>query len=323
MTSILEQRILYDYDFLAQGCPPESYDPIYKQDDTPGTYWTNYIIALFGLVIAFRIWWIIPKQTKENVTENASERSPGKSLESSYDENSLELQGPTKKHSNDLTHNGDATKFTRNSQASSYARISYFALTASGYAIAGLGHQLRDSTENRFYFIFFSFLLVCSGLVSLQSDLAQGRLILQLLAGLLGAATLGLTHFVHPGVLVLYNILALIFVSIIYMRKGQIKSWLFGAGSLSIVLGLVELLALNSVCGDDGYEHCFEDCPLPNPESFNHNAIFHISVIIGLTLQGWQSIAFVGNPAEQEAKETPSAADKTATKDREQMNDAV
>ena len=39
--------------------------------------------------------------------------------------------------------------------------------------------------------------------------------------------------------------------------------------------GMLIQVALADVCGDPGYEDCWEDCPLPDPMEFNHNALFH------------------------------------------------
>ena len=43
-------RLLYNQDFVAAGCPKEGYDEDFEVDDTVGTWITNFIIFLFGLV---------------------------------------------------------------------------------------------------------------------------------------------------------------------------------------------------------------------------------------------------------------------------------
>ena len=46
--------------------------------------------------------------------------------------------------------------------------------------------------------------------------------------------------------------------------------------------GMAVQVALADVCGDPGYEDCWEDCPLPDPMEFNHNALFHALYAAGL-----------------------------------------
>ena len=46
--------------------------------------------------------------------------------------------------------------------------------------------------------------------------------------------------------------------------------------------GMLIQVALADVCGDPGYEDCWEDCPLPDPMEFNHNALFHAVYAAGL-----------------------------------------
>ena len=46
--------------------------------------------------------------------------------------------------------------------------------------------------------------------------------------------------------------------------------------------GMLIQVALADVCGDPGYEDCWEDCPLPDPMEFNHNALFHALYAAGL-----------------------------------------
>ena len=59
------------------------------------------------------------------------------------------------------------------------------------------------------------------------------------------------------------------------------------AGAVKVAAGVVMIggmliqVALADVCGDPGYEDCWEDCPLPAPE-FNHNALFHFLYAVGL-----------------------------------------
>ena len=62
-------------------------------------------------------------------------------------------------------------------------------------------------------------------------------------------------------------------------------------GNVLIMVGLLVQVLLAPVCGsNEAYENCFRDCPLStDPLTFNHNAIFHTLVAIGITVQaiGW------------------------------------
>ena len=47
--------------------------------------------------------------------------------------------------------------------------------------------------------------------------------------------------------------------------------------------GIVVQVALASWCGEDAYQDCFVECPLP--VNFNHNALFHVLVVVGMLVQ--------------------------------------
>jgi hypothetical protein len=57
-----------------------------------------------------------------------------------------------------------------------------------------------------------------------------------------------------------------------------------GFGVLLMFFGLIVQLLLRGTCGGGGYEDCFEECPLPNPSKFNHNALFHLLHMFGVLL---------------------------------------
>uniref|UniRef100_A0A7S3Q8B1 Uncharacterized protein n=1 Tax=Chaetoceros debilis TaxID=122233 RepID=A0A7S3Q8B1_9STRA len=57
-------------------------------------------------------------------------------------------------------------------------------------------------------------------------------------------------------------------------------------GMLVSVLSLTPQIILSGACGDDGYKACFEDCPL-DPIKFNHNALFHVILLIGYVILAW------------------------------------
>lgn len=90
-----------------------------------------------------------------------------------------------------------------------------------------------------------------------------------------------------------YMVILAIVTSIVYGKLrihtpcGVVASIL---GNLCLLAGLMVQVLLEGTCGSPGYQDCFQECPLPtNPAVFNHNAVFHILVAVGLTLQaiGW------------------------------------
>ena len=43
-------------------------------------------------------------------------------------------------------------------------------------------------------------------------------------------------------------------------------------------------MSQGGLCGDAAYLMCWQDCPLKKPTKFNHNALFHVFIVIGLSL---------------------------------------
>ena len=66
-----------------------------------------------------------------------------------------------------------------------------------------------------------------------------------------------------------------------YYEKDRIAA----AGLVLTVLGAAIQFVLRGVCGSNAYEDCFENCPLPNPMKFNHNALFHLVYCLGVAVQ--------------------------------------
>lgn len=63
------------------------------------------------------------------------------------------------------------------------------------------------------------------------------------------------------------------------------KDWANVLGSIINLVGFGVQQGLDSACGVKGYDVCWQDCPLRHPDVFNHNAIFHVLVFIGLIVQ--------------------------------------
>lgn len=94
------------------------------------------------------------------------------------------------------------------------------------------------------------------------------------------------------------------------------------AGILAFAAGIVLQFILSGTCGGDGFEDCFVDCPLPNPTIFNHNALFHLFVIVGYMLMTIgevfvpASTLFVGNEKEEDEDDDQVDEEEERAKDR-------
>ena len=73
----------------------------------------------------------------------------------------------------------------------------------------------------------------------------------------------------------------------LYDNKCNFNGILKALAILCLPGSWVVQMVLAPVCGDDGYIDCFKDCPLPNPGTFNHNAIFHIVYAAWLVFLAW------------------------------------
>jgi hypothetical protein len=102
----------------------------------------------------------------------------------------------------------------------------------------------------------------------------------------LEASGLVLMAFLLPtgvAMIVIYSIMAR------KLRASKKVMVVFTFRALALVLYLVGFtvqIVLKGVCGSGGYESCFEECPLPDPANFNHNAIFHVLVAASLVMLG-------------------------------------
>ena len=103
-------RLRYDNDFVNAGCPPQSYDKPTELDTTTGTYITNYVMGVLGLL--------------------------------------------------------SALVFLKRAKSPNWIPA-YFIISGSGYAIAGVGHQVVDNTDdsNKRIFELLSQILVSLGLL--------------------------------------------------------------------------------------------------------------------------------------------------------------
>merc|ERR1719498_360384 len=83
------------------------------------------------------------------------------------------------------------------------------------------------------------------------------------------------------------SFLALSFLSSIFFTR---RSFINGAAVSLCALGFLVQVLLEPTCGRAGYDSCWEDCVLPAPD-FNHNALFHVMVAVGLLVLGARMVA--------------------------------
>jgi hypothetical protein len=90
--------------------------------------------------------------------------------------------------------------------------------------------------------------------------------------------------------LLLANVVAMIRSAVNYTTvvDSKVKAACFVKvlAMLLSAVGLVVQVSLAGTCGGPGYERCFEDCPLPNAGSFNHNAVFHLFLVASFAAYG-------------------------------------
>mmetsp|Transcript_14044 Transcript_14044/g.21010 ORF Transcript_14044/g.21010 Transcript_14044/m.21010 type:complete len:308 (+) Transcript_14044:225-1148(+) len=66
--------------------------------------------------------------------------------------------------------------------------------------------------------------------------------------------------------------------------KKNSKVWIKALAMAVSTVALIEQSVLAKSCGDAAYENCFQDCPLPNPKVFNHNALQIVIFIVAFVL---------------------------------------
>lgn len=101
-------------------------------------------------------------------------------------------------------------------------------------------------------------------------------------------------HEIFAGIdlhsLVSYGILLfllMLYIAQAFKDKANVCHYCIKAGALlTVLIGLCCSYLLYPPCGSlQAYKQCFQDCPLPN--GINHNALFNIVVIVGLSGWAW------------------------------------
>lgn len=177
--------------------------------------------------------------------------------------------------------------------------VCYFFLTGLSYLLAGVGHYVGDESFNdKLVPAFIPILLVANhllldrGLCSLTES-RKARIVLLLVdiavvaANVVYNAILGGLLLLGISLLVSFIVMLFLFVYHIMVLKGN-RLVSVGKALAVLIMGgsLVIQVVLAGDCGSDEYEFCFENCPLPDPVHFNHNALFHAVFAVGFFLQG-------------------------------------
>jgi hypothetical protein len=237
-------RSLYDEEFLEAGCPTEQYDEVYKIDDTIGTYITNFCILAVCLVAVIKL----SLSTKQ--------------------------------------------------QTSNIFMIAFFAFNGLSFGIAGVYHAVvsrRDDPSTypftRAIYLPYGISTTCFSLavLGLVTDNAVAWWAVSITTTAITLYSRIIIDHVIAGVL-MHLFLVLPLACVVYgiqirrHNKHKCNNIAKGFGVILMWFGLIVQLLLRGKCGDGGYEDCFEECPLPNPSKFNHNALFHLLHMFGVLL---------------------------------------
>lgn len=181
--------------------------------------------------------------------------------------------------------------------------ILYFATTGAGYAVVGASHQFAETKDDwqhvilgqlsaaivllgnallmrtGILFFFYGLSVVANTMwIAINAGIITATIIFEAQQVLVAGVALLLTNF---AMCILYCWVMCCW------RKLPGSKWAMFVKTLAMLVNiaaLVEQYVLARTCGSGGYEDCFADCPLPDPTSLNHNAIFHILLICGLWL---------------------------------------
>jgi len=291
-------RELYNTTFVSNGChPSDQYDPNTALDDTIGTYLTNYAIGIVGCLGVVVTYWRFIKH------DNNKHDASSSAVVSSYHVNhyyylmgyfawssvGYSLAGVghqlyTTVDDNPLGHYAVfATSLFCVALGVVCAQLELIigARTTETNSSSNQKHDLNgvdiennDSitttkrqccNHNRYYYSIIAVLgiFIVTVLSAIIMELSERDLEpIWTIAGV-------------------YIFLGITAVSTVYLIL--YRDWGAGLGGLVYATGIVVQVALASRCGDDAYEDCFVECPLP--VNFNHNALFHVLVVVGMLIQ--------------------------------------
>lgn len=244
-------RELYSQLYLESNCTLPFNDTT-TVDDTIGTYTTNYLILVIGLVIAFLLALNIPNSKNRRCCCSRPIIFYFVFTALGYG-----LAG--------LSHQMIHTKEDKWNQK---LNPIYYALVLAGNTSL-LASVLFPSPCN------------CNDNACRNGFLGTA------LFGL-HVAILVISVKVGESVLGIFLLVSVIGMAAVYTSNCEKSCWNV-AKSCSMIIyagGLIVQVTLRKTCGDKGYRNCFRDCPLPNPANFNHNALFHLMVLTSLISLG-------------------------------------
>jgi hypothetical protein len=261
-----QTRNLFSEEYIASNCTI-AFDSSTSVDDTVGTYVTNYLIGvigiLFGILFLTKIYHCCGCFRREDAAE------------------------------------------CRTQNVALFWQAMYFFLAAAGYGIAGFQHQFYHTKEDLpDALVFGAASLVALSMVPLKLSITETwniskttSTVVRLVYVCIAAAVVILTVFFETLTAIgIYSFVVLALTACYYihcfMCKGcQTMRYAAAMGNALIMAGFMVQVLLAKSCGsEEAYENCFRDCPLPtNPLLFNHNALFHVLVAVGLVSQafGW------------------------------------
>ena len=197
-----------------------------------------------------------------------------------------------------------ASETTANRDSQQVLLNLFFCLTGLGFLFAGLDHHITDSTDRtaaQVILKWLGFWVVGLGgmfLNGAQIEIWQRRrrskwkialwLVLNLTFGIVGIL---LSSFFVVGLWILTSYLIYLGRHVIGLARSTQQPPSRAKHVLNIeaaIVGVISLMIQASwepACGLAAYEVCFEDCPLPNPTVFNHNALFHVLMVVSLVVQ--------------------------------------
>ena len=240
-------RILYDQNFIDAGCPEADYNQDFEVDDTVGTWSTNFIVALVGVVAFVKLG------------------SYGCTSASHY--------------SNVLM------PYFFLAMGISYfvAAIGHIVVTSRSQTQSNAIFQIITSV----LFGGSSILLALYGLALVNICMLSPEkwkkgiwwTTLTLLTAVVVYAAIDMKAAVSFMGMLVYlttTVLYLVARPKIYVVKAL--------STLIMLVSLVIQIILRTKCGDPAYVDCFKNCPFNNPMVFNHNGLFHVVYFIGIAI---------------------------------------
>ena len=293
-------RELYNTTFISDGChPSDQYNPNTALDDTIGTYLTNYIIGIVGCLGVIVTYW------RFNKHDNNKHDTSSAVVSSYHVKHHYYLMGYYALSSmgyslagvghqlyntiNDNPRGHDAvfatllfcvalgvvcaqfeliicartTETMTNSSSNQKHDLNDVDIENNNDAITTTKRQCCNRNRYSYLIIAVLGIFIVTVLFSIVMGLSQRDLEpIWTIAGV-------------------YIFLGITAVSLVYLIL--YRDWGARLGGLVYATGFVVQVTLASRCGEDAYEDCFVECPLP--VNFNHNALFHVLVVVGMLIQ--------------------------------------